>query len=119
MPNPQSRMKDAIKTHKPLVTPAIACAINISIGPNGDINRSTIEPWTFAVINAEETFANEFCKTLIIIKPGTKNVIKEIPLNPALLSMAIEKTITKSKVVTIGAVIVCKKTFENLFTSFK
>ena len=59
MPNPQSRMKDAIKTHKPLVTPAIACAINISIGPNGDINRSTIEPWTFAVINAEETFANE------------------------------------------------------------
>ena len=45
--------------------------------------------------------------------------IKDIPLKPALLSIAIEKTTTKSKVVTIGAVIVCKKTLLNLFTSFK
>jgi hypothetical protein len=70
-------------------------------------------------MKADETLAKEFCKTLIIIKPGTRNVIKEMPLKPALLSIAIEKTTTKSRVVTIGAVIVCKNTLVNLLTSFK
>ena len=67
--------KEAVKTHNPLVTLAKVWAIKISMGPKGAINKSTIDPWTFAVIKAEEAFAKEFWITLIIIKPGTKNVI--------------------------------------------
>ena len=44
IPIAQSKQKEAVKTHKPLVIPANVCAIKISIGPKGDINKSTIEP---------------------------------------------------------------------------
>ena len=117
IPNNQSNKKEAVKTHNPLVTPAKVWAIKISIGPKGAISKSIIEPWTFAVMKAEDAFAKEFWITLIIIETGIKKVINGTSLNPAALSIAIENTITKSKVVTMGAVIVCKKTLVNLFTS--
>ena len=99
-----------------MVTPAKVWAIKISIAPKGAISKSIIEPWTFAVMKAEDAFAKEFWITLIIINPGTKKVMNGTSLNPTPLSIAIENTITKSKVVTMGAVIVCKKTHVNLFT---
>ena len=70
-----SKKNEAKKTKIPLVMPAKLRAMKISNAPKGANNRSIIEPVTFAVINAEDTFAKAFCNTLIINNPGIKNVI--------------------------------------------
>ena len=75
IPRRNKSIKDAIKTKIPLVIPAKVCARKISNEPNGANNKSIIDPVTLAVIKAEDTLANAFCKTLIIIKPGIKNVM--------------------------------------------
>ena len=102
----------------PRVIPASDMADTISRADSGGIVKSTIDPIIFPATNDDDVFANEFCSIFIIIRPGTRNCVKDKLATVMLVRPTdILKINKNNKPVIIGPIIVCVMMFMNRFTS--
>ena len=120
--NSTKKLKTRIETTqitKPLVQDAKVKAKVISLGESGAWRISTIFPWIFPIMILDEECEKACWIICIAIKPGAQKLKKGKPnTSPLSVPIASDKTIKKSKEVTMGESIVWTATIKNLRTSF-
>ena len=117
-PNSPRTIAATMPTAIPRVIPPIARPASNSPAASGGIRMSTILPCTFETTSDDEVLAKAFCNTVIITRPGTRNVRKSTsPARLARSPTATAKTIMNSIEVMTGAATVCRATLAKRCTS--